>query len=294
MRADALLLGVDGGGTQCRARLCSPSGVILGEGIAGPANIRLGLEQGIASVLDATGQCFENAGLSSRDMRRAIACLALAGASEPDELAAAQRRHYPFRRTTITTDARAACIGAHRGQDGGVIVVGTGSIGWAELGGRHHRVGGWGFSVSDEGSGAWLGRETVRRVLWASDGRAIWSPLLRAVFAQFGCDPYAIVRWASGAAPRDFGALAPLVVGHAGHADTVAVELMRLAGAHVDALAARLVALGAARLALVGGLATHVERWASSKTRAHLVRPEGDALDGALQLARGTAESAAA
>ena len=39
---NALLLGVDGGGTRCRARLSDPAGAKLGEATAGPANIRLG------------------------------------------------------------------------------------------------------------------------------------------------------------------------------------------------------------------------------------------------------------
>ena len=52
-----------------------------------------------------------------------------------------------------------------------MIIAGTGSIGWAMVSGRQHRVGGWGLDVSDEGSGAWLGREVLRQVLWAHDGR---------------------------------------------------------------------------------------------------------------------------
>ena len=72
------------------------------------------------------------------------------------------------------------------------------------LAGRHHRVGGWGFPVSDEGSGAWLGCEVVRRVLWAHDGRAPWTGLLRGVFEQFNSDPHAIVRWMGSARPREF------------------------------------------------------------------------------------------
>lgn len=294
LKSDALLLGVDGGGTQCRARLCAPSGAMLGEGVAGPANIRFGLEESIAAVHDAARQCLQQAGLSSRHLSRITACLALAGASEPPDMAAVQRQRHPFGRTTVTTDAHAACVGAHRGRDGGIIVVGTGSIGWAELGGRHHRVGGWGLPVGDEGSGAWLGRETVRRVLWAHDGRREWTGLLRTVFEQFQRDPHAIVRWSASAAPRDFGALAPAVVAHATLGDPAAVALMRLAGGHVDAIAARLVALGADRLVLVGGLAPHVQPWISHETRAHLVLPAGDALDGAVQLARAAAEQVAA
>ena len=157
--------------------------------IAGPANIRLGLQQSFSAVLRATAECLRQAGLAPNDMARIVACLALAGASEPAALAEAQRYEHPFRKAMITTDARAACIGAHGGCDGGVLVVGTGTIGWAELAGRSHRVGGWGPAVSDEGGGAWLGCEALRRVLWALDGRIPWTPLLTAVFEQYARTP---------------------------------------------------------------------------------------------------------
>jgi glucosamine kinase len=39
-RADVLLLGIDGGGSRCRARLYNLSGAKLGEGTAGPARVR--------------------------------------------------------------------------------------------------------------------------------------------------------------------------------------------------------------------------------------------------------------
>jgi glucosamine kinase len=292
MKPDTLLLGVDGGGTRCRARLCSLDGTPLGEAVNGPANIRLGLDQSLNSVVQAVRQCLAQAGLASHDLPRITACLALAGASEPTHLAAAQARKFPFGRTTITTDARAACVGAHGGEPGGVIVVGTGTIGWAEPGGR--RVGGWGLPVSDEGSGAWIGCEALRRVLWAQDGRIAWTGLLNTVFERFKRDPHAIVRFSSEALPRDFGALAPIVVEHANQNDPAGVELMRLAGGHIDRLSDRLVALGAQKLALVGGLAPIMVDWISPATRKRLVRPEGDALDGAVRLARSAADAMAA
>jgi glucosamine kinase len=68
---------------------------------------------------------------------------------------------------------------------------------------------------------------------------------------------------------------------------------MRQAAGHVDALAARLVAHGAERLALVGGLAPHLEERLAPKTRQRLVIPEGDALTGALQMARSEANALA-
>jgi glucosamine kinase len=283
-----LFLGVDGGGTQCRARLCDASGVILGEGVAGPANIRLGVDDSMKAVLEAAGQCLTQAKLGF-ESRPIIACLALAGATEPVELEAVRNYRHPFHRMIVTTDAHAACVGAHRGEDGGVIIIGTGTVAWATLAGRHYRVGGWGFPVSDEGSGGWLGCEVVRRVLWAYDGRAPWTGLLRGVFEELGSDPHAIVRWMGSAKPRDFAALAPMVVQHARQEDQAGCRLMRLAAGHIDVLAGRLVEIGVQRVALSGGLSQAMAPWLSRETKGYLAPAQSDAVDGALRLARAEA-----
>jgi glucosamine kinase len=286
VRQRLLFLGVDGGGTRCRARLADADGCVLGEGIAGPANVRIGLAESVRSVGDAAGQCLAQAGASFADLT--AACLALAGASEPREAAAARTAFKArFPRVVVTTDAHAACVGAHRGEDGGIVIVGTGSIGWAVSGGRSIRVGGWGFPVSDEGSGAWIGWEAIQRTLRAHDGRTAWTPLLHRVSHEFEANPHAIVRWMGRARPRDFARLAPPVLEQAGRGDPAAAEIMRRAAGQIDAIAARLIEHGATRLALMGGLAAGIEPWLAGATRARLVPPAGDALEGALQLAFG-------
>src|ERR1700730_4416156 len=98
MDRDVLLLGVDGGGTRCRARLCAASGERLGEATAGPANIRFGLQQSFSAVLRAGLRCLDAAGLSQDALDRIVACLALAGATEPGHLAATQNCKHPFRK----------------------------------------------------------------------------------------------------------------------------------------------------------------------------------------------------
>lgn len=286
-----MILGIDGGGTQSRARLCAYSGRVLGEAVSGPANLRLGVEASFASVLDAARQCLEAAGIAHQSLSRIVACLALAGASEPGHLDAARRHRHPFRAAVITTDAHAACLGAHNGRDGGVIIAGTGAVAWALIKEKTYRIGGWGLPVSDEGSGAWVGSEAVRRVLWAHDGRIAWTPLLRAVFADFANDPHAIVGWTSTASPGEFGAFARRVADHARKGDPAAIELMKMAAVHIDGLAARLVALGVPRLALTGGFAAALQPWLAVQTTSRLIQPAGDAVQGALTLAHAAAES---
>jgi glucosamine kinase len=82
-----------------------------------------------------------------------------------------------------------------------------------------------------------------------------------------------------------------MVVEHAGSNDPTAVELMQRAATHIDALAVRLVALGTERIALVGGLAARIEPWLAEDTKRRLVLPTGDAVDGALRLARAAAQA---
>jgi glucosamine kinase len=294
MTGDMLVLGVDGGGTRCRARLCDAAGDRLGEAISGPANIGYGLDEAFASVFDAIFRCLAQAHLSPNHFPQIVACLALAGATEPAEIAAAKLQRQGFGKLILTSDAHAACVGAHDGADGGILVAGTGSIGLAVLDGRQHRVGGWGLPLSDEGSGAWIGREALRRVLMAYDGRLAWTPLLRKAFERHGSVSHAIVQWAARASPRDFGTLAPLVIEHASQRDDAGLEILQEAARHVDILANRLVALGARRLSLAGAVAPHLAPYLAASTRQHLVKPVGDPLYGTFLLARAACGSSAA
>jgi glucosamine kinase len=289
MDRSLLLLGVDGGGTRCRARLCDASREVLAEAETGPANLRLGVSRSFAAAIDAAQECLDRAGIPQRNLADIVACLALAGASEPGHLAAAQTHQHPFRHAMVTTDAHAACVGAHGNGDGGVIVAGTGTVGWAIVKGKTYRVGGWGLPLSDEGSGAWIGCEALRRVLWAADGRLLWTPLLEALFADFADDPHAIVAWAATASPREYGTFTTRIVDYATRGDAAAIQLMQSSAAHIDALAVRLVVLGANRLALSGGFAPTLRPWLAPATVPHLVEPAGDALTGALALASSTA-----
>src|SRR5262249_35344280 len=121
-----------------------------------------------------------------------------------------------------------------------------------------------------------------------------WSALLRSLFAKFRSDPHAIVHWMTGASPKDFATFAPGIVEHALASDPVAVELLRLAGGHVDALAQRLIDFGVDRLSLVGGLAalaSWIEPWRAASTRHLLPPPRGAAVPGPRQLPRKAAKS---
>lgn len=287
---EILLLGIDGGGSGCRARLARCDGQVLGEGEAGPANLRLGIDMAFAEIGAATRKAMSQAGRAEAGAR-VIACLALAGASEPKQHALALARAHGFLHRSIVTDAHAACVGAHGGADGGIVIVGTGSIGWAILHGDSYRIGGHGLILSDEGSGAWLGREALRHVLRWRDGLAPPSGLAEELLARFDGDRARLVEWADCATPGAFASLAPHIVRNAAAGDPVATALLGDAGRHIGALLDRLRELSVPRLSLMGGLADTVKQYLPDDKRTFLTAPRGDALSGALRLAREAAQS---
>jgi len=67
-RPTPLFIGVDGGGTGCRARIEDASGSLLGTGIAGPAAIRIGIDDGW--VLPEIGKIVDSIAPESADSRR--------------------------------------------------------------------------------------------------------------------------------------------------------------------------------------------------------------------------------
>ena len=63
MARTGLFLGVDGGGTGAGPACATDPGLVLGEGLAGAANIRLGLDESLSAVREAALQCLTVAGL---------------------------------------------------------------------------------------------------------------------------------------------------------------------------------------------------------------------------------------
>jgi glucosamine kinase len=293
---DPLLIGIDGGGTQCRARLCDMAGRVLGEGAGGPANVRLEPTLVMQSILTASREAVAAAGLAEAELARAHAGFGLAGAALKSACDRLMAEPNPFASIAIETDTYAAWLGACQGKDGAVLVVGTGSSGLAVVGGRPFEVGGWGAEVSDESSGQWIGREAIRRALWAYDGRAAPTPLAEAVLARLGGTAEGVIAFATTARPSDYAAFAPLVFEYAENRDSLALAIVTQAAADAVRIITRLLDVGAPSVCLIGGLAEALAAWLPLSLRERLAAPRGDALDGAVLMARRAmaAQSAAA
>jgi glucosamine kinase len=282
---ETLYLGVDGGGTGCRARLETTDGRVLGQGASGPASMRFGLAASSASILGAAREALAQAGLSEEAFARTYAGIGLAGTGQIGARQALETWQHPFKRAWFEGDGYIAWLGAFGGDEGGIVVCGTGSIGITYKG-HTIRVGGYGFPVSDEGSGAHIGLNAIRYALRTLDGRAKPTAFAQEILARFSSDPAVVIRWSETASATDYAAFAAIVIKHSLAEEPAASNLLRDAAVHIAGLAEAVLARGAPRVALVGGLVPFIKPYIPTSIAARITDPQADAMAGGIMLAK--------
>lgn len=281
-----LFIGVDGGGTRCRARAADAGGRIIGEAETGTANLLAGLDQARANIVSAMTGALAAGGVDPSMLGRSVVGLGLAGANVATLHRAFMAAGLPVSGFALESDAFVACRGAHDNGDGAIAILGTGTAYVARRDGSFVSLGGWGFALSDQGSGADIGRSALRAALLAYDGIGPADALTEAVLSDFRHNPDVMVTFARDGLPRDFGGFAPLVLDHADRGEPVASAIVADAVDHIATAIDRLQALGAPAVALLGGLAARYRPRLTGRVTPPIVDPAADALTGALALAR--------
>ncbi len=172
--SDRLGIGIDGGGTKTK--------VIVKKSLAGemlfekryPAtnynNVgKESLEQVLKSIYFDLAACF-----GKKQIREAFLVMGSAGIDRPQD---AQIYREALLNSSfdcgfeVCNDAYIALIGGNGGRNGALLITGTGSIalGISEAG-REVRTGGWGSTISDDGSGYKLGIKAISAVMDHYDG----------------------------------------------------------------------------------------------------------------------------
>lgn len=278
------VIGVDGGGTGCRAAVASLDGRVMAMATGGAANILSDRAGALANIRSAIEAALAAAGLNGEALQHSGVLLGLAGSNVGDT-SAFITASLPAARVEVVSDGLIALEGALGNRDGAVAILGTGSIFFARQGEVVRSYGGWGFVIGDFGSGASLGRAALAAALLAYDRIISSSPLTDRLLSEFGGSPGPMVEFARAAAPGDFGRFAPAVFSAAEAGDAVALDIVGKAAASVDLAFDRIVADGAERIALLGGLASLYPAYLAERHRSRLVQPADTALAGAVALA---------
>jgi N-acetylglucosamine kinase-like BadF-type ATPase len=246
----AYYLGIDGGGTKTRCVLGDET-MVLATAMSGGSNIvRLGETQAREAVHTAVRQVCATANISPAQI--SAICIGAAGADRPAiaakirmilvELISETAPETALPKIEVVGDMTIALEAAFGAGSGVIAIAGTGSIAYGrDANGHTARAGGWGFAISDEGSGHWIGRRAISAILSAHD-RGLETALTATVLQAWKLNTLdELVRQANSTPPPDFPRLFPIVLRAADEGDSIARDLLTDAGANLASLAAIVV-----------------------------------------------------
>jgi glucosamine kinase len=258
-----IYLGIDGGGSKT-ACVIAGDALVLGSATGGGCNIvRLGEQTARANLQAVVQETCAMAGVRPPDIDAAV--IGVAGAGSVPEYADAIRRilsEIGIKEVEVMGDNVVAIEAAFSGLPGVVVISGTGSIAF----GRNHRgetarAGGYGFAISDEGSGHWIGRNVVAAALRAYDaGDASLADAVANAWHISGLDE--LVKMGNSEPHPDFAQLFPLTVELASHGHAIAQSVLLEAGRELAGLASTVIHKlwqdrKSVRVALGGGVFAH-------------------------------------
>ena len=301
MNEQTYVCGWDGGGTKTEVLCLSPAGETLADAAFGPLNINGAAPEKVrATIQDCVDfMAAQPGGLA--------ACAALvigtAGVSNHHavELIENSVREAGYTGSLrVLGDQEIALAGAVEGP-GAVLVAGTGSICCGRNGaGQRTRSGGYGYLIDDEGSGYALGRDILKAVVRAADGRGAATSLTALVYEKLQVtEVSAVITWlyASTTGKKEIASLAPLLLTALTQEDPAALAIADHAAEELAALACavwRKLGLQGGELALLGSILTRYERIRAGVTRLcraaypdmKVIAPRASAAMGAALLAR--------
>ena len=235
----SIFLGIDGGGSKTSCVIGDENSV-LGTGTSGGSNVvRVGETQARESLSAAIRQACAEAKIIPSQIKKT--CVGIAGGARP-EIANVVRRlllELVGGEIDIVGDQVIAMEAAFGGGPGIIVIAGTGSIAYGRnANGKLARAGGWGFAISDEGSGHWIGRASVVASLRTYDltGHESTNPLLERIMKFWGVNLVEQLVVMANSSP-DFAALLPTVLSANEAGDDIARTVLTHAGSELAALA---------------------------------------------------------
>lgn len=182
-------IGIDGGGTKTEFLLRRENGTVLGRIRKGSADYReIGLDGVGEMVCRGIQELLAEYGKQPEDI--CCACMGMPNFSEiPENDAYIKKwleKHWTKFPIYLVNDVLVGWAGALALKPGIHLVAGTGAIAIGVKNPHQYiRCGGWHNRFSDEGSGYWLGIETMRLFTKEADGRRAKGALYELIKAEF-------------------------------------------------------------------------------------------------------------
>jgi glucosamine kinase len=279
------ILGIDGGGSKTAGRIERLSTGECWEYRGGPSSLTNDFTQAQHEIRRVLITLLKNAHAAPRDT---VVVIGVAGAG--NESLRNQLRNLiaiQFYQLLITTDARTALYGSRLGKPVITLSLGTGSVAMRLDEQQSETLfGGWGFAIGDEGGGAAIGRTAIRATLWELDAYGeVRSETAKWICTKIGSTRSDILMWLKKANAFEFAECVPELM-RLRESCVTAQKIWNEHAKSVESLLTLASAQSDLPVVLLGGLAAITLPMLCDELQQRVVLPDGDALDGALLLAR--------
>jgi glucosamine kinase len=240
----ALYIGIDAGGSKTTCVVGDEETVLASATSGGSNVVRCGEAAARAQLHDAIRKACSAGKVEISAVRRI--CIGIAGAARPaiDAVVRSAIAEFYSGEVVVVGDMVIAMEAAFGGEPGIIVIAGTGSIAYGRnFSGKTARAGGWGFAISDEGSGHWIGRAAISAVMRARDeSDAPPGTLAQAILRAWKLNTLDDLIRAANSPGADFSLLCPSVIAVADGNDRLARGVLTQAGTelgHFGAIVAR-------------------------------------------------------
>lgn len=221
-----LYLGIDGGGTKTEFCLADSSGQVISRTVLGPSNpVDIGIEETISVLKEGVFAVLPQKLQQETSVFAGIAGI-LGGSYK--EMVTAFLKSFDFLKVRVGSDvenAVAACLGR---ADGVAVIMGTGTIAFAQKDGVYHRFGGFGYLFDEGGSGYAIGRDGILSALKSEEGSGASTTLEQSLKETYAVD----ILWDAippiyKGGKREIASFAPTVFAAAKKNDAVALSILQ-------------------------------------------------------------------
>lgn len=226
------IIGIDGGGTKTVLKIADLEGNLIIENIGSSCNIN---SIGEAAVLSMLKELIDSTitKLKIKLEQVKLICIGTAGVdTDKDKFILKQMiRATGFKnKIVVTNDSEIALYGGVGGEEGIILISGTGSICYGRNAeGKSKRAGGWGHLIGDEGSGYYIGINAIKKIVKGYDGieqETVMADLILEHLKLKNAEDLIEFVYRSGAGKAEIAALAKLVDEAYKKGDSLAEEIL--------------------------------------------------------------------
>lgn len=250
------IIGVDGGGTKVEATAYSIDGIAIKTSIKGFGNLLNNQEKALKNIIDSIKEILEY--LSNEELINIYLGIAGSEVGNNTKIIKEEVKEKLNLDCIVMNDSKIALKAMLKGEDGILVIAGTGSVALGINGNKTIRCGGWGSLLGDEGSGYKISIEAIKRMILEEEYSMPKSRLSKSIMEKLNIKSvHEITDFVYSSTKDEIASLAPIVVKLSEEGDDISIQILlneSIAFARTTENVYRKLGFESCDIALVGGV----------------------------------------